>query len=88
MAREELRPVYDALCLQTGDSLNEYVIAGIVGSWIHVLLDSFLYADMSLVVFRANPFLTVLGAPEVYGLCAAGFLAGSVLLVWRVRRLS
>jgi len=53
-----------------------------------VLLDSFLYADMSLIVFGGNPFLGVLGVLDVYGLCAAGFLAGVVLLFWRIRPLS
>jgi hypothetical protein len=63
-------------------------MAGLVGSWLHVLLDLFLYADMSLAVFVSNPFLGVLGVSEVYGLCATGFLAGVTLLFWTARRFS
>jgi hypothetical protein len=88
IARERLRPVYEAFRLDASDSWNQYALAGVAGSWSHVLLDSFLYGDMSLVVFGRNPFLGALGALEVYGLCAAGFLAGAALFLWRIRPLS
>jgi len=84
-AGERLRPVYEAFRLEASDSWNQYALAGVAGSWLHVLLDSFLYADMSLVVFGRNPFLGVLGMSDVYGFCVFGFLAGAALLFWRIR---
>lgn len=87
-ARERLRPVYEAFHLETGDPWNANALAGVVGSWVHVLLDSFLYTDMPLVVFSGNPFLGTLGVLEVYGLCAFALLAGAALLPWRARRVN
>ncbi|NJE75986.1 hypothetical protein E3E37_03485 [Thermococcus sp. ES12] len=59
-------------------------ITALAGVWLHVILDSFLYTDIRpLFPSSWNPLYGVFSSPEVYGFCAAAFLAGAFLYLWR-----
>ncbi len=63
----------------------------LIGGYSHVLLDSFLYSDMHPVwpLSDSNAMLNMLSTLEVYGLCLALGLLGSVAMaarwLWRRR---
>jgi membrane-bound metal-dependent hydrolase YbcI (DUF457 family) len=51
-------------------SLKSFIIAGIFGVELHVLLDAPLYDDIKpLYPFAANPFYNSSLTPEIYSLC-------------------
>ena len=57
-------------------------LASFLGVYLHILLDSFLYADVKpFFPLAANPFYrnALLPSSEVYGLCAVSFVIGVVL---------
>ena len=61
------------------------VTGALIGGYSHVLLDSFLYADMHPIspLSGSNVALDVLSALEVYALCLALGVLGSVALAAR-----
>jgi hypothetical protein len=70
LARPLFRFGMGLLKLQYDTGLHQMVLGGVVGAWLHVFLDSFLYGEM-------NPFWPVVGNPlhlmvsreTVYFLC-------------------
>ncbi len=67
-------------------SLGQAVLAGVAGTWLHVLLDSFLWADMQpFYPFPGNPFLGTVGFDAVHGFTIATAVLAAPLYLYMVR---
>jgi hypothetical protein len=67
-----LKPFYKIILLETDVDLGfkSFIIAGVFGTELHVLLDAPLYGDIEpLYPIIANPLHNPSLAPEIYGLC-------------------
>ena len=68
-----LKPLYKMFLLETGNnglSLKSYVVAGGLGTGLHVLLDTPLYADITpFYPVTTNPFYHPSLTLEIYSLC-------------------
>lgn len=88
-----LRPLYRPFLLESGDPLNpeSFLVAGVLGTALHVLLDSPLYGEMQpFYPLTANPMYNPTYSPTVYSFCVWTGIAGIVfyagLLVFLARR--
>lgn len=71
------KQVLNSFNLDQLDDWKGYVAAGLLGVWLHVFLDSFLYSDMKpFVPWETNPLLGMVPTAVIYGLCTAFFLLG------------
>ena len=69
---KSLNPLYAALLLEEGDekNLRSFVLAGVSGATLHVLLDSPLYRDIRpFYPFLTNPILNPALSMEIQGIC-------------------
>jgi len=84
-----LRPSFERLALVNGEigSLGDYVIAGVTGWAIHVVLDSPLYSDIRpLYPLQYNPLYNPSLQRVLYGLCSILLVIGiMVYLVYLYR---
>jgi len=92
--RRYLNEIVALFGLKQESSFRQILPAGLIGTYSHVLLDSFLYAEMNpLYPFIGNPFVGALSFGLVYNLCLVlgvfGFFAYllRVLLNYRVERI-
>ncbi len=69
------------LRLSYKNSFNKYVISGVLGTWLHVLLDSPLYTDiMPLYPFsRNNPLFGSIQSSAMYKYCALAYIPAVIL---------
>ncbi len=85
-----LLSLYKLLLLENGDKkLGAFVISGISGTILHVLLDAPLYSDIRpLYPLNVNPLYNLLSAPIINNLCLVlglvGLLYYIALLIWNV----
>jgi membrane-bound metal-dependent hydrolase YbcI (DUF457 family) len=71
--------------LPQGSDFRGYLAASLVGVWGHVLLDSFLYSDLSLIYpWRWNPLLGLLSGGAVLNMCLISFPLAVILYLLRV----
>jgi hypothetical protein len=67
-----LHPIFKVFLLEVGDRLNlrSFLFAGVLGTLLHVLLDSPLYDDIRpFYPLTANPLYNPALSSEVYGVC-------------------
>jgi hypothetical protein len=67
-----LRPLYTTLLLEsnTTPKLKSFIVAGVLGTMLHVLLDSPLYSDIRpFYPLLANPLYHLASSSEVNGFC-------------------
>jgi len=67
-----LQPLYKIFLLEAGNSLSlkSFIVAGGLGTGLHVLLDTPLYTDITpFYPITANPFYDPSLTPEIYSLC-------------------
>jgi len=67
-----LNPLYKMFLLEADDnlSLRPFIIAGVFGRGLHILLDAPLYDDIKpLYPIATNPFYNPSLTPEIYSLC-------------------
>ena len=67
-----LRPVYKTLLLESDATpkLKPFIVAGVLGTMLHVLLDSPLYDDIRpFYPLLTNPLYHLASSSEVYGFC-------------------
>lgn len=91
-----LKPIYKTLLLETGNSLNlkAFLLSGALGTWLHVLLDSPLYAEIQpFYPLTTNPLYNPALETEVYSLCVWMGIFGiiwyvSLLILLGYRKLS
>jgi hypothetical protein len=88
-----LRPLYKTLLLESDATpkLKSFIVAGVLGTMLHVLLDSPLYDDIRpFYPLSANPLLHSASSLEVYSFCVWMGMFGVVfyiaLLVFLVYR--
>jgi len=75
----------ERLRLHQGDNVRGYLAASLVGVWGHVLLDSFLYGDVSLIYpWRWNPLLGLVSEGAVLNLCLISLPLAVILYLLRV----
>jgi membrane-bound metal-dependent hydrolase YbcI (DUF457 family) len=71
--------------LRQESSFRQILPAGFIGTYSHVLLDSFLYAEMNpFFPFLGNPFVGVLTFGFVYNLCLILGVVGFFVYLLRV----
>jgi membrane-bound metal-dependent hydrolase YbcI (DUF457 family) len=89
-------PFYKILLLETSSSLNlkSFLLSGALGTGLHVLLDSPLYADIQpFYPLTTNPLYNPALAIEVYSMCVWMGIFGiiwyvSLLIIFGYRKLS
>ena len=78
--------------LEYAASLKKYVISGILGCWLHVLLDSPLYADIKPFspFSDLNPLFGIVHGNLVYKVCAYAFIPAIffyiLFVIWESKR--
>lgn len=66
-------------------NLRKVLVSGVLGVWLHVLLDSFCWGDVRpFWPSRANPFLDLMSIKTVYLLCTVAFVPAIGLYVYAV----
>lgn len=66
--------------LKESSRVKSFVLAGLGGVWVHVLLDSFLYIDITpFAPIETNPLLGYFSSSTVYLFCTVAFILGLVL---------
>jgi len=79
-----LHPLYKVFLLEADDvlTLKSFMVAGVLGTLLHVLLDSPLYADIRpFYPMTVNPLLNPALTLEVYSLCVCMGIAGIIYYV-------
>ncbi|MCK4927047.1 MAG: metal-dependent hydrolase [Candidatus Aenigmarchaeota archaeon] len=81
-----VRSVMDIFYVGQEMSRKKIMLSCFSGVYLHIILDSFIYADiMPFFPFDANPFLSLgIGSSLVYSFCVLGFVLGIVLFGVRV----
>ena len=72
LLEEFFQPLYKVFLLETSDSLSlkSFIFAGSLGTGLHILLDTPLYADITpFYPITANPFYNPALTLEIYSLC-------------------
>ena len=82
ISRKYLKNLSKVFNIEEDYSLQSIVLGTILGAWSHVLLDSFLYPEMSpLWPIEGNPFLGLIPSSWIYFFCAISFMIGGLLYV-------
>ena len=86
--RTPLSKISKILKIEQDYSLQSIAAGALIGVWVHITLDAFLYPEMHpFWPIEGNaPLLGVLSNPAVYGLCMIGFLIGGMIYLWRLIR--
>ena len=86
--RIHLSKISKLLKVEQDYSLNSIVSGALIGVWVHIILDAFLYPEMHpFWPVKGNTLLLgVLSSSTVYGLCVVGFLVGGLIYVWKLIR--
>ena len=82
--RQWLQKVTDKLRIEQTYSFMSVVTGLLIGTWSHVLLDSFLYTDIRpLWPLTSNPLLGLTESGIVYLLCLLSFLPATGIYCYR-----
>lgn len=71
--------------LEQLDNWKNFAVAGVLGTWIHIFLDSFLYADIQpFMPLTANPFYGVFPTPRliIYGFSVVSLILGGIYYLY------
>ncbi|MCS7369244.1 MAG: hydrolase [archaeon GBS-70-058] len=82
-----LKTLYRKLLLEGRDNLDlrQFIIAGILGAELHILLDSLLYEDIKpLYPLTINPLYNPKLKPEIYTLCIWMGMLGLAYYIWLI----
>jgi membrane-bound metal-dependent hydrolase YbcI (DUF457 family) len=83
--RKYLNGIVSLFGLKQESSMRHIISASLIGTYSHVLLDSFLYSEMNpFFPLLGNPFLGLLGFGFVYNLCVVLGLVGFFIYLLRV----
>ena len=56
------------------------LISALLGAWLHVIFDSFLYGDMMpFYPSKNNPFIKLFSLRDIYAFCEWSFIVGIIL---------
>jgi hypothetical protein len=86
-----LKPIWRFLMELVGLSyqptLAKMMISGMLGIWLHVIIDSFLYQEMNpFFPVRGNPLHIAFRYSRVYSVCEASLIAAVVIYSWLALR--
>ncbi len=72
------------------ESNNQAIVFGaFLGTFSHILLDSFLYPEMNpFFPIIGNPFFNVLPSGFIYGFCLLSFIPGFILFFYRIHHVN
>lgn len=80
--RGVLNTIVSAFGVHQQSTLRSLFLASLIGTYSHVFLDSFLYAEMNpFYPFMGNPFVGLIQGQVVYNLCVLSGLFGLGLYV-------
>lgn len=83
--RGQLKRVSSLLKVEQDYSLQSIAIGALVGVWVHIALDAFLYSEMALLwPFPGNPLAGMVSNGLVYGFCVLGFVVGGAVYAYIV----
>lgn len=83
--RKYLNEIVSFFGLKQESSMRHIISASLIGTYSHVLLDSFLYSEMNpFFPLLGNPFVGLLGFGFVYNLCVVLGLVGFFIYLLRV----
>ncbi|MCD4740633.1 metal-dependent hydrolase [archaeon] len=83
--RSQLKRVSSFLKIEQDYSLQSISVGALVGVWVHIALDAFLYSELALFwPFPGNPLAGMVGSGAVYGFCVFGFVVGGVIYAYGV----
>lgn len=82
--QDQINRVMKVFRLAQKGSLKKIVWTSVFGAYLHVVLDAFLYPDMSpFYPFGGNPLFGLFSALEVYTFCTVLLFLGTLIyLVW------
>jgi membrane-bound metal-dependent hydrolase YbcI (DUF457 family) len=86
-----LHPIYKMFLLEPDDPLNRksFFVAGVLGTILHVLLDSPLYGEMRpFFPLTMNPFYNPTLSLEIYSLCVWMGILGIIYFLLIYKKLS
>jgi membrane-bound metal-dependent hydrolase YbcI (DUF457 family) len=91
LAAYPFRPVWrffmELAGLSYQPTLPKIMISGMLGIWLHVFIDSFLYQEINpFFPIMGNPFHAIVRYSRVYSICEASLIAAVVIYVWLVFR--
>lgn len=82
ISKNTLKKITDSLKIRQDYSLQSIIAGAVLGVWLHILLDAFLYKDMSpFWPFAGNGLYGIFGNSSVYSFCIAGFFIGAALYI-------
>ncbi|TGC08977.1 hypothetical protein [Methanolobus halotolerans] len=82
--RQRLQAVTRMLRIEQNYSFMSIITGALLGTWNHVLLDSFLYIDiLPLWPLQTNPFLGITESGTLYMICLLSFLLATVIYLHR-----
>jgi membrane-bound metal-dependent hydrolase YbcI (DUF457 family) len=83
--RKYLNEIVSFFGLKQESSMRHIISASLIGTYSHVLLDSFLYSEMNpFFPLLGNPFVGLLGFGFMYNLCVVLGLVGFFIYLLRV----
>lgn len=85
--RAHITKVMDALRLDYRPAIVQALLSGVLGGWLHVFLDSMIYADIKpFYPLTANPFLGLVTFSEMYLVCGILFIPAIILYFYFRRK--
>ncbi|MFB0543285.1 MAG: hypothetical protein ACETVR_00740 [Candidatus Bathyarchaeia archaeon] len=87
LMRPLTRPIMSLFRLRQESSLKKVLVTALLGLYLHVTLDAFLYHEMRpFYPLWPNPLWGWASRPTVYQFCILSFLPGLVLYIYRLWR--
>jgi membrane-bound metal-dependent hydrolase YbcI (DUF457 family) len=81
------RPVMSLFKLRQEFTPKRIFVTALLGIYLHVTLDAFLYPEMSLLYpLQFNPLLGLVSSESVYLFCSLSFLPGLALYAYKLLR--
>ena len=82
-----LKPIFVLLMrifgLSYQPTLLKMMLSGLLGIWLHVFIDSFLYPEMNpFFPIMGNPFHATVHYSRVFSICEASLIAAVVIYGW------
>lgn len=85
LLRKPLSEISNFLKISQSYSLQSIVLGAVSGAFMHIILDSFLYDEMSPFFPAAgNPLFGILDTSTVYSLCAVLLAAGLLIYIYNI----
>ena len=83
-----MRPLYRTLLLESNTlNLRSFMVAGVLGTILHVMTDSLLYDDIRpFYPFTVNPFFVPSLSPQVYDISLLMIIIGIVYYLFLVAK--